>query len=116
MVPPPARTGGHAWAWATGALGVALGGVAVYFAVDGAGANCGGPCAAPVYTQDSVDALNGRRHRDLAAGIALGAAGAVGIAVGAWGVGSTERAPTSALTLHPFASGDHAGLGLQGAF
>ena len=112
----PVSRGAPAWAWVAGATGLALGGVAIYFAVDGAGANCGGPCKTPQFTQAEVDTLNARRHRDLAGGIALGAAGAIGIAVGAWGIASAPRAPTTAITAHPILARDQAGIALRGGF
>jgi tetratricopeptide (TPR) repeat protein len=114
--PPPPRSGAPAWAWATGAVGLALGGVAIYFAVDGAGANCGGPCTTPQFNQADVDSLNARRHRDLAGGLALGGLGAIGIAIGAWGIGSARRAPASALLLQPLATQGRAGVAMGGRF
>lgn len=120
--PPGLAGGAPAWAWVGGALGIAAGGVAVFFAVDGSRASCGGPCTSNRFTQADVDALNARRHRDLGLGLALGGVGAAGIAVGIAGV---ARAPSSSapparaasgVVVLPLMSPQIAGLGLRGAF
>jgi tetratricopeptide (TPR) repeat protein len=118
--PPPApesHRGTPAWAWVTGAVGLAAGGAAHNDAVDGGGATCGGPCYDSKFNQAQVDSLNSRRHRDLGAGIALGAVGVAGIAVGAWGIASAPRAPAqSAFVVQPWLSAERSGLALTGGF
>jgi hypothetical protein len=117
--PSPAKGGVPAWAWVTGVAGLALGGVAIYFAVDGAGANCGGPCTDATFTQAQIDVLNTRRHRDLGLGLALGGAGAAGIALGAVGIATAPSGGGSGLAgvvVHPWIAHDQAGIGLRGGF
>jgi hypothetical protein len=119
--PPPPPRGTPAWAWVTGVAGLALGGVAIAFAVDGSQANCGGPCFDTKFTSGDVNALNARRHRDLGLGVGLGAAGAVGIAVGAWGLAASRGKDAAAksatpVSLRPWIAAGHAGAGLHGGF
>jgi hypothetical protein len=122
--PPPSPSPKRvpAWAWATGTIGLALGGVAIGFAIDGSQANCGGPCFSTKFTQGDVDALNRRRHLDLGLGLALGGTGAVGIALGAWGIGSARgneaspRARETEILVATWIASERAGLALRGGF
>jgi len=113
--PPPAP---RTWGWAALSAGILLDGLAIFFAVDGAAANCGGPCFAASFTQADIDTLNARRHRDLGLGLGFGLTGVAGVALGAFAIATAPkpgRTPAR-LSLRPWMARDQAGIGLQGGF
>jgi PEGA domain len=123
---PPSR-GVPVWAWITGAGGLVLSGVAVYFLVDDlaavgrlqSSANCaplagGGYACNPHYDYQADDA---RKNRDLPLAIALGSAGvlALGAAVGGIVLGTSAKRETG-LTVVPWAGAGSAGAVIGGVF
>ena len=115
-LPVAARGSAPAWAWISGAVGIVLGGAAVGFAVDGARANCGGPCTSDRFQQSDLDALNGRRHRDLGVGLALGIAGTAGLVAGVIGITAPRARPAAGLAVRPLLGRALLGMALEGGF
>lgn len=104
--PPPTAAGGTPWwAWASGGLGLALGGVSAAFAIDAASVassleeRCGGDLVCDEDPSFDPEPDNDRKNRDiyLAIGFGAGAAVAIGVAIVGFVVGSSDTSPPSAM-------------------
>ncbi|WP_438016060.1 PEGA domain-containing protein [Sorangium sp. So ce315] len=116
-----------AWAWISGAAGLALAGASVGFLIDDLSAigalrdNCreapGGTYCNPGY---DYAADNARKNRDLALFVGLGGAGLVALGVAAFGIvragGEDEAAPARAAVVTPWIGPSGAGAGIAGSF
>ncbi len=127
---PAGESGSHVplWAWITGAGGLALSGVAVFFLVDDLSAihalrspeNCqplagGGYFCNPAYDYSADDA---RKNRDLPLAVVLGGVGlaALGAGIGGIVLGGSARKQDSTVTALPWALPGGAGASLTGTF
>ncbi|MGK3999586.1 PEGA domain-containing protein [Sorangium sp. So ce1024] len=116
-----------AWAWISGAAGLALVGASVGFllddlsAIDALRGNCreapGGTYCNPGY---DYAADNARKNRDLALFVGLGGAGLVALGVATFGIvragGEDQAAPARAAVVTPWIGPSGAGAGISGSF
>ncbi|WP_441290950.1 PEGA domain-containing protein [Sorangium sp. KYC3313] len=120
-----ARGGTPAWAWISGAAGIALAGASVGFLIDDLSAisalreNCrevpGGTYCAPGY---DFAADNARKNRDFGLFVGLGAAGLVAMGVAVHGIvrSGDEAAPAPAAVAVPWIAPSGAGASISGSF
>ncbi|WP_044966818.1 PEGA domain-containing protein [Sorangium cellulosum] len=121
-----ARGGGTpAWAWISGAAGIALAGASVGFLIDDLSAisalreNCrevpGGTYCDPGY---DFAADNARKNRDFGLFVGLGAAGLVAMGVAVYGIvrPGDEAAPAPAAVAVPWIAPSGAGASISGSF
>ena len=130
VVPPDAESsrGARPWVWVVGGVGVALAGVAIGFAADGASAvsklrrdcpsSSGTPtCPQPLYDQGAVDDLNARKNRDLGVAVGVGIAGGAALTAAVIGLarrGGSSRA--AAFGASPWVGAGGGGLRVRAAF
>jgi hypothetical protein len=125
--PPPVEPRTPPWVWVTGGAGVALAGVAVGFAADGAAAvaklrrDCptmgGAPtCPQPLYDQAAVDSLNARKNRDLGVAVGAGIAGGAGLTVAIVGFVRRDARTGTGVLLRPWVGSGTTGLRVGGTF
>lgn len=128
---PPTRAneaqggGAPAWAWISGAAGIALAGASVGFLIDDLSAisalreSCrevpGGTYCDPGY---DFAADNARKNRDFGLFVGLGAAGLVAMGVAAYGIvrSGDEAAPAPAAVAVPWIAPSGAGASISGSF
>ncbi|XXX75248.1 hypothetical protein WMF30_47125 [Sorangium sp. So ce134] len=123
----PAGGGVPAWAWVSGAAGIALVGASVGFLIDDLSAidalreNCrevpGGTYCKPGY---DFAADNARKNRDVALFAGLGGAGLVALGVAVYGIvragGEKEPAPAPGAVALPWIAPSVAGASISGSF
>lgn len=112
-----------AWAWITGAGGIALGGVAAGFLIDDlrASAALRGNCYSDAKGTGckpgfDVEGHNARKDRGFALFIGLGAAGLAALGAATYGVASRSRPGKAGAAFVPWIAPDGAGLTAAGRF